>query len=761
MKLPLRARYFPDQNTSPVAEFVRGELQITAPVDQVASPDPTNVRAVLIDIKGENVSINFSPAWSSLPLSAEDRAGINLLIRNALKTSFLPSSNALPDNVNFLQFKTLLGSQNAVTVLLNMNSPRGNPASMNDVFLRPGHDFALAAGRDFVLAAFPVVRDHRVQHIGSYDVSNVVQVLDLQDGQLVFTMTGHVHRTSWPRVDFNFTASQALTLDPVATTVGGPLNTVQLVPVGDVSLQITGGVFGWILNQFKGLFRDRARQQRDAAIDAAQPNVRFLFNIDNRLGTFLQSLLKPPHQDPGAPPPQELKPVLAYTFVEIRSSGIVLHGSLAVANWPPAHLEFQQIPANSGGPGGGVGPGGLVGEGPDYSGLKTWIPGGTIERYEWGYQGQPPFIDVNKFVYLHPPPGAAIDGASSGTAAPAFRPLCLTVRGSRLSSSGPVVSQPVSATVCGYTRFDVLQGLESTLGGAFLRVALTQPGPGGLVEVAGHASARSNGAGGPIPNRIVHFADDRTSGSLEFLVQALREGGRKDASAAVLAVLTPGQLTKARHTEGVIYAEDQDGDWGRAFGVKTARRPVTLIAGPNGKILWQHEGDLDSSTLAAALRKVLAPGAPVRPRMLGLSLRIGRPAPNFLFELAPGRGLTLRKLAGRPVTLVFWKISSKPSIEAVRDVQKPVPKAAKPGPVVLAINDGEAPELAKRVATENRLSAIVVVDPQRSISLAYGVNLWPTIVSLDASGLVTTIRYGRFAGGHVESPSQNKAAASR
>ena len=147
--------------------------------------------------------------------------------------------------------------------------------------------------------------------------------------------------------------------------------------------------------------------------------------------------------------------------------------------------------------------------------------------------------------------------------------------------------------------------------------------------------------------------------------------------------------------------------------------------------------------------------------MLALSLRIARPAPNFLFELAPGRGLTLRKLEGRPVVLVFWKSSSKPSLQAARDLQKPTGQAGGQEPVVLAINDGEAPELVKKVAAENGLSAIVVPDPQRQISAAYGVSIWPTIVFIDAFGLVRGIRYGRLAGEHVEYPSREKAAAAK
>ncbi len=783
VKLPLMARYFPDPHTSPVAEFVRGELQITAPVDQVASQDP-NVRAIDVDIRSPNVNIHFIPEWSShpvsanQPLSAEDVAAVNQLIRNALKTSFLPSNNPLPSNINFMQFKTLLAAQSAIAVLLNMDSPRGNLASFHNGFLGAGDAFAIAAGRDFVLAAFPVVHDHRVQHLPSapYDISNTVQRLDLQDGQLLFTMTGHARRTRWPRVGFDFTVKQALTLTPVATAAGGPLDTAELALLGDVSFEITSipWPWGWIANHFTGSARDSIRAQRKAFLDQANPNVRNMLSVDNNLGKFLKSLLKPPQQKPGDPSPQELKPVLAYTSVEIKSSGIVLHGSLAVPDWPPAHVEFEQIPANVGGGTGVVGTSGLRPPEYDYTALKSWIPGGTIQRYDWSWQGQvQAYTDENRFVWIHPPPqvfdgtpstaevpGAVSTGVSE-TLSPGsgYTPLCLTVRGLRFSSSGPVVEQPVSATVCGYNSFPILDGLALARSGALPLVALTHAGPHGVVEIAGHTAARPDETGRGTPNRIVHFADEKTAGHLEFLTQALRESGREHAATVVVAVLTRDQLAKARYTAGVIYAEELGGAWARAFGVKTAERPVTLVAGPNGGVVWQHEGELDSEKLAAALRKHLAPGGAVRPRMLGSNLRIGQPPPNFLFELAPGRGLTLRKLVGRPATLVFWNSSSKPSIQTVRDLQKSTGKAAGPGPVVLAINDGEAPELAKRVAAENGLSAIIVTDPKRQISRAYGVNIWPTIVFLDAFGLVREIRYARFAAEQAERPTEAKAAA--
>jgi peroxiredoxin len=142
--------------------------------------------------------------------------------------------------------------------------------------------------------------------------------------------------------------------------------------------------------------------------------------------------------------------------------------------------------------------------------------------------------------------------------------------------------------------------------------------------------------------------------------------------------------------------------------------------------------------------------------VLRSSVRIGQPPPNFLFEYAPGHELTLRKLVGRPFTIIFWKSVSRPSIETVNELQRITGRSGREGSVVLAINDGEAVEVAKQAAVENGLSATAVYDPRREISTAYGVNIWPTIIFVDALGLVRTIRYGRFAGPRDSAPAPSQ-----
>src|SRR5262249_13031792 len=111
----------------------------------------------------------------------------------------------------------------------------------------------------------------------------------------------------------------------------------------------------------------------------------------------LNSLLAPASSNA---PPSTQKISLAYTSVDIEPGGITLHGSLSLRPWPIPHVEYQQIPQNNTNPITGI-----FNQGPDYSALNSWIPGGTIGQFEWsvfGQEQQYPFdIDARRFVLLH------------------------------------------------------------------------------------------------------------------------------------------------------------------------------------------------------------------------------------------------------------------------------------------------------------------------------------------------------------------------
>jgi peroxiredoxin len=776
VQMDMRCRYFPDKDTPRLAEFIRGNLSITAPVSQVASQV---ARVVEIDIKGVNVQTNFVRTWSSEPVSTADLASVNQLIKNSLRTSFLPSSTTLPSSIAHVQFKTLRGAKDALAVMLDMDGGASNPASHHNVFLSGADDFAIGAGVDFVRAKFeptiasvrgtsfppvhiPVVNiSYTISNSDPHDHRGQVSVdLVLENGRILLTIKGHAHTPHWWAPDFDFTVKQPLTLSPSGATA-------ELV-VGDISIDTTS----FVADRFKNRIRDAIKTTRDRALDDSDARgiVRRELDANDKLGDLLGSLLRPTPPKPGWLPPDYF---LAYSSIEIRPSGIVMHGSLAVKNWAAPHAEFEKIPTTGGGP---LAVSDVFGNGPDYSALKSWIPGGAIQQYEWSTPGQtqPFLIDQNKFVYRQQSPGLiATDSGPSTTVAPpplvsdgslgpqllpGYVPLCVTIKGTRLSTSGPVVAEPVSAKICGINSFPVLGDFQVDTAGAMAMVALAQPDPRGMVEVTGHVVARSAPTSAGTPNLIVHFAAEGSAPNLEVLTNGLRESKRDDAVTAILAVVSRDRLASTRYTPGVTYAESGDGSWDRIFKVKSATLPLTLIAGPKRDILWQHQGEVDSRTLAEALRKYLVRTGPARISLMRSSVRIGGSPPNFLFEHAPGAEITLRKLTGQPVTIVFWNGSSKPSIEAVRELEHTGAYEGQQRPVILAVNDGESSEDAKRAGAENKLSATVVPDPAREISRAYGVDIWPTIISIDASGLVSGIRYGRTADESGESPTVQQSA---
>jgi len=59
VRLDLRVRYFPDTGTAPLAEYIRGELQITAAISHVLSP---SANVVEIDIRADSVVVAFLPS---------------------------------------------------------------------------------------------------------------------------------------------------------------------------------------------------------------------------------------------------------------------------------------------------------------------------------------------------------------------------------------------------------------------------------------------------------------------------------------------------------------------------------------------------------------------------------------------------------------------------------------------------------------------------------------------------------------------------
>jgi hypothetical protein len=651
-----------------------------------------------------------------------------------------------------LQFKTLQGdSQPALAVMMDvpggvltgevlaaafgLRTGVADPNSVGNVFLAEGDDFAMAVRNDDITNAFAAAVNEAIPRqqsftttthlenatgIGSYTFHTYTTIttddatVELQNGQILVSIQVHVHFSNDSSFvpspsDFDFTISQAFNL-----ALNG----------GQVSLQFLGDLV--VSNpsaaaQAKNAFNTAWK----SAGGAVQDQVGRALSVNN-LQKFLASMMNPVAK-PGALPVEKVDPQLTYTSYEINSSGIVLHGTLQVPAWPRPQVEFgfrvvppadRRVPISSG----------------EYSALKSWIPGGTIQEFIWTQSSGPPLRDDRNTFLLHTRSSSALSQ------------LCLTIKGTRITASGPIAYAAVSAhnIFCNWHLEVYAQASPFVARASDLpNIALTRTALSGGIEVVGHASpwAPPGTLREKATNLIVHFPDSHSLARLESLPRALQQVSREGTAAAIVVVLSPDQLPHARPVDGITFADDQTA-W--AHPLHFQRPPATFLIDTAGDVVWQHQGPLTDEEFVAALHAHLPSGGGFAPRVLRPNVRIGQPVPNFLFHSDPGHELTLRKLTGRPVVLVFWKSTSAASFETIRDLERAFAHRRGRGPVLLAINDGEPAKVARKSA--ECIKAVIVPDPDRDISAACGINLWPTSIYLDASGLVTDICFGRFCG---------------
>ena len=758
---PIMARYVPDAGTLEIPDLLRGEFQITIKMREVAHSSGTTIDVVLASGKG---SMQFAPNWVSPKWGSEasQLAAIDKALVNSLTTSFEPSSTPLPPNVVNLNFKALAGGP---ALAMMMDLPGGNPsgppnsASVSNVFLGDGDDFAFAISDEFIQTMFAQSLGNlqnwsfsfwysietKIPNPGSifgigpdnftikvvtitFTVNIDSVTIDLQNGKIVVTVQGSANTDTPGIPKFSFTAAQNLSFE----IVSGGLS-ADLIAVGDPVVSASApGIPDWAINNyFTPTAVVRFKTSVANFLASINPMVRAKLNVQTNLGNFLDSLMNPAVK-PGAAPVQTINAQLAYTGFDISPAGIVLHGSLAVPRWPAAVAEFNYRTV----PGFGPFP---LGHG-EYTALRSWIPGGTLQEFIWNQQGGPPLHDDSHTFLFEERSGAS-----------QINHLCLTVKGTRITASGPIAYQPVTgASYCAWRNHIYLNSeVDRLAAAASPHVALTQKSAAGAIEVVGHTSPWAPRGTSPeyTTNLIVHFPDQKSLSGLESLVHALRESGRNDTAVSILVVLAPDQIAHAKPVEGIAFADDAHG-WEERFGVK--RRPETLLVDRNGDVVWRHEEQVSDAALANALKKHLVAGGIAAAGLLTSSVRAGQVPPNFVFDPTDGdsgrgREETLRKLNGRAVVLVFWNRSSHASTDAILDIERAFASAGGEGPVVLAINDGDTPEIATRTAAQKKIKSIVVLDPASEIAHAYGVNVWPTTIFIDSSGLVSAVRYGRFA----------------
>ena len=128
---------------------------------------------------------------------------------------------------------------------------------------------------------------------------------------------------------------------------------------------------------------------------------------------------------------------------------------------------------------------------------------------------------------------------------------------------------------------------------------------------------------------------------------------------------------------------------------------------------------------------------------------VGQPAPAVSGDMLDGSSLDLAVLKGRVTVIDFWATWCPPCVRSLPALQALHRRYAGDSQVsVISVNLDEGEHLERRVRTfmkERRYDFPVLLDEHKRISGAYGVETIPTMVIVDAEGLVHRVKVGLYS----------------
>jgi thiol-disulfide isomerase/thioredoxin len=143
--------------------------------------------------------------------------------------------------------------------------------------------------------------------------------------------------------------------------------------------------------------------------------------------------------------------------------------------------------------------------------------------------------------------------------------------------------------------------------------------------------------------------------------------------------------------------------------------------------------------------------------------KLGKPAPDFTLTVLDGPGktktITKAELAGKVVVIDFWATWCPPCLKELPEIQTLIEAYAKSKKdkdvVVVALSQDDEPKelseirkLVEKTLTDNKIElpaspvGLIGLDPSNSVSKAFEVQGYPTLVILDAKGNLQAIHEG-------------------
>jgi thiol-disulfide isomerase/thioredoxin len=114
----------------------------------------------------------------------------------------------------------------------------------------------------------------------------------------------------------------------------------------------------------------------------------------------------------------------------------------------------------------------------------------------------------------------------------------------------------------------------------------------------------------------------------------------------------------------------------------------------------------------------------------------GSLAPDFEFELSPGKRTSLRALRGKAVLINFWASWCEPCMEEMASLASLEERLAGKPFMLLALDADEGNDSARADVANRAMPSHLIFDFSRSCLAAYDVNSIPVSVIVDRSGRV-------------------------
>jgi peroxiredoxin/outer membrane lipoprotein-sorting protein len=121
----------------------------------------------------------------------------------------------------------------------------------------------------------------------------------------------------------------------------------------------------------------------------------------------------------------------------------------------------------------------------------------------------------------------------------------------------------------------------------------------------------------------------------------------------------------------------------------------------------------------------------------GSALRmLNTASPDFTLPDLDGKETAWSSLKGKPVLIDFWGVYCAPCREEMPKIQELQHEFADKGLVILAIDDGETPEIAKKYVDEKGYTFRVLMDQERRVVKKFGLTGIPVVFLIDRDGMI-------------------------